>query len=86
MKEVFGIRVAVEPIIEEKTESGLFLPTSVIKNKSVCRGVVKVIGNKVTEELKVGDIVYYSKHSAIEVEIDSKPLFIVREGDLLYKD
>jgi chaperonin GroES len=72
----------------EQMRGGLFIPDTA-KEKPM-QGEVIAVGpgrfekdKRVPMELKVGDKVLYGKYSGTEVTIDSEPLLILREADVL---
>ena len=73
---------------EEKTKSGIVLPETA-KEKPVQAEVIAVgtgeivDGKKVPLDVKVGDVVIYSKYSGTEIKIDGEELLIVRQNDIL---
>lgn len=85
-----GDRLLVKPNpSEEKTKSGIVLPDSA-KEKPQEGKVIAAgsggrddKGNKVPMEVKVGDVVLYSKYSGTEVKIDGDEHLIIRESDVL---
>lgn len=85
-----GDRILVKPNpSEEKTKSGIVLPDSA-KEKPQEGKVVAVgsgarddKGNKIPMEVKVGDVVLYSKYSGTEVKINGEEHLIIRESDIL---
>jgi chaperonin GroES len=85
-------RVLVKPIEqEEKTKSGIYLPDTA-KEKPQEGKVLAVGPGKMSEEgklipmnLKVGDIVIYSKYGGTEIKVDDEDLIILRESDVLAK-
>lgn len=78
-------RVLIEPILEEnKTESGIILPTTV-KNK-LPKGLVVVVGPGKTNEpmvVKVGDHVLYDNHIGLNIKFNDKDCLVVRENQIL---
>ena len=82
-------RVVVRALEEtEQMRGGLFIPDTA-KEKPM-QGEVIAVGpgryekdKRVPMELKVGDKVLYGKYSGTEVTIDSEPLLILREADVL---
>ena len=82
-------RVVVRALEETETmRGGLFIPDTA-KEKPM-QGEVLAVGpgryekdKRVPMELKVGDKVLYGKYSGTEVTIDSEPLLILREADVL---
>jgi len=85
-------RVLLEPIsAEEKTKSGIIIPETVAKErpeqgKVIAVGPGKVIpelGKRVPINIKVGDIVLFTKYGPNEVKVDGKEYLIAREEDIL---
>jgi len=86
-----GDRVVIQPKkAEEKTASGLYLPSTASKDKPIT-GVVVAVGSgrankdgvKVPLEVKVGDNVIYSEYAGTEIKIHEEKYLIVREDDIL---
>ena len=82
-------RVVIKQLeAEEKTKSGIVLPTQ-SKEKPQEAEVVAVgpgatvDGKVVPMEVKVGDKVIYSKYAGTEVKIDGVEYIIVKESDIL---
>ena len=85
-----GDRLLVKPReSEEKTKSGIVLPDSAKEKPqegeviSIGTGVKDDKGNVTPTEVKVGDIVLYSKYSGTEVKIDGEEYLIIKESDVL---
>lgn len=83
--------ILVEAIEEEnKTKSGIILPE---KNEKPSKGKVIAIGNgKILDnwtrapiDVKVWDIVYFTKYSPDELEIDWNKYLIIKQSWLLAK-
>lgn len=85
-------RIVVRPIEREgMTKGGIVLPDTV-KEKPQEGEVVAVgpgrlgdDGKRLAMEIKVGDIVIYTKYGGTEIKIDDEELMILREGDILAK-
>ncbi len=85
-----GDRLLVKPNpSEEKTKTGIVLPDSA-KEKPQEGKVIAAgnggrddKGNKIPMEVKVGEVVLYSKYSGTEVKIDGEEHLIIRESDVL---
>jgi chaperonin GroES len=84
-----GDRVVIKQLeAEEKTKSGIVLPTGA-KEKPQEAEVVAVgpggviDGKEIKMEVKVGDKVIYSKYSGTEVKLDKEEYIIVKQGDIL---
>ena len=82
-------KVVVESLeMEEKTQSGFILPTA-SQEKQQTATVVAVgpggilDGKEVTMQVKVGDVVLYSKYAGSEFKVDGKELTIIRQSDIL---
>ena len=85
-------RVVLEAIsVEEKTASGIVLPDTAEKERPEQGKVIAVGPGKVVAELekrvpvniKVGDVVLFTKYGPNEVKVDGKEYLIAREEDIL---
>lgn len=82
-----GDRVVIKKIeAEEKTKSGIVLPTSAQEQPQLAE--ILAVGNAVTEgenkvDLKVGDKVIFSKYAGTEIKIDGEEVTILKATDLL---
>lgn len=83
-------RVLIEPISqEEKTKSGIVLPDTVEEKPE--QGRVVAIGpgkldsnnNRIPMNVKIGDVVLFTKYGPNEIKIDGKEYLIAREEDIL---
>ncbi|HZG57384.1 co-chaperone GroES [Paenibacillus sp.] len=89
MLKPLGDRVVIEPLKqEERTESGIVLPEKA-KEKPM-QGYVVAVGKGRVEngktiplDVKVGDLVLYSKYAGTEIKHEQKELLIMRESDIL---
>jgi chaperonin GroES len=85
-------RLVVKPVQkEEMTKGGIYLPDTA-KEKPQEGEVVAVGPGKMTDdgkriplEVKVGDMVIYSKYGGSEIKLDDVDLIILRESDILAK-
>jgi len=85
-----GDRVVIQPKkADEKTASGLYLPSTASKDKPIT-GVVVAVGSgktvdgqKISLEVKVGDNVIYSEYAGTEIKLNDEKYLIVREDDIL---
>ncbi|HHT51038.1 MAG TPA: co-chaperone GroES [Eubacteriaceae bacterium] len=73
---------------EETTKSGIVLPGTAKEKPQqgtiVAVGSGEVIdGKKVELEVKVGDIVFYSKYAGTEIKIDEEEYLILKQSDIL---
>jgi chaperonin GroES len=85
-----GDRVVLEPLKEEeKTKSGIYLPETADREKPEQGKVIAVgpgrleEGKRVPMEVKVGDIVIFTKYGPNEVKVDDKEYLIAKEEDIL---
>jgi len=82
--------VVVEPIEEPvATQSGIILPDTIEKDKTLRGKIIAVGSGRVSEtgvripmDVKVGDIILY-EYSTSEVKIDNKRYSIVREENII---
>ena len=85
-------RLVVKPIeAEEKTKTGIYLPDTAKEKPqegkvlAVGPGRLSDDGKRVAMDIKVGDIVVYSKYGGTEIKVDDEELIILRESDILAK-
>lgn len=84
-----GDRVVIKQLVaEETTKSGIVLPGASQEKPQQAEVIAvgpggMVDGKEVTMQVKVGDIVIFSKYSGTEVKIDGEELIIVKQGDIL---
>lgn len=88
-----GDRVVIEPKgegKEGKTESGLYLPETVDKERPEKGKVIAVGPGRLTDDgkripmsVKKGDMVLFTKYGPTEVKVDDKEYLIAREEDIL---
>ena len=83
-----GDRVAVERV-EEKTSSGIIIPDTA-KEKPVQGKIIAVgegarddQGKRIALDVKVGDIVLFTKWGGTEFKIDGREITIMKESDIL---
>ena len=84
-----GDRLVLKQIdAEEKTKSGIILPTATKEKPSIFE--VVVVGNGIQNDgtevkmiLKVGDKVVANKYSGLTVKVDEDDLVILRQSDIL---
>lgn len=83
--EPLGDRLVIKPIeIEEKTVSGIVLPTSA-KEEPTLAEVIE-ISDKLKDEntsVKIGDKIVYTKYSGTEIKLDSTKYIIIKLEDVL---
>jgi len=85
-------RLVVRPIErEEKTKTGIYLPDTAKEKPqegeviAVGPGRLSEDGKLIPMDVKVGDIVVYSKYGGTEIKVDDEELMILRESDILAK-
>ena len=83
-------RLVVRPIEkEEVTKGGIVLPDTAKEKPqegevlAVGPGRVSEDGKRIAMDVKVGDIVVYSKYGGTEIKVDGEELIILRESDIL---
>ena len=90
--EPLADRLVVKPIErEEVTKGGILIPDTVKERpqegKVIAAGPGRLTeeGKRVAMDVKVGDVVMYTKYGGTEVKIDDEELIILRESDILAK-
>ncbi len=74
---------------EEKTKTGIVLPDTAKekpqKGKVVAVGQGRILenGQKIPLEVKVGDVVIFSKYAGTEVKLEGEKYLVLTEGDIL---
>ena len=82
-------KVVVESVeMQEKTQSGFYLPTASQEKQQMAKIVAVgpggiVDGKEIQMQVKVGDKILYSKYAGSEFKIDGKELTIIRQSDIL---
>jgi len=86
-----GDRVLVRTIeVETKTKSGIIIPDTVNKERPE-EGVVVAVGSGRTTDdgkiiapnVKVGDVVIFSKYGPDEIKLDGEEYYILSESNIL---
>jgi len=83
--------IVIEPISqEEKTKTGILVPSTVERERPEQGKVVAVGSGKTTDsgkvispEVKPGDIVLFTKYGPNEVKVDDKEYLIAKQEDIL---
>ncbi len=85
-------RLVVRPIErEEVTKGGIYIPDTVKEKPqegevlAVGPGRLSEDGKRIAMEVKVGDIVLYTRYGGTEIKIDDEEVVILRESDILAK-
>lgn len=83
-----GDKLVIEMVeVEEKTSSGIVLPTSAKEAPSVAK--VLAVGDEILKDedkkdlIKVGDKIIFSKYAGTEVKLDKKEYIVVKIADVL---
>ena len=87
-----GERVVIKPSPKEEVSRGGIVLPETVKEKPVEGEIIAVGVGKLTDEgkrlpmdVKVGDLVVYSKYAGTEFKDKDEELVIMRESDLLAK-
>lgn len=91
MKQVFGNRVAIEPIIdtEEKTASGIILTNKKGQKKligkviAVGKGLMLQDGSRAEMDIKVGMTVIYKQYAGVSVKDEDREIIVMDAGDVI---
>lgn len=85
-------RLVVKPIEkDEVTKGGIFLPDTAKEKPqegevvAVGKGRLSDDGKLIPMDIKVGDIVIYTKYGGTEIKVEDEELMILRESDILAK-
>ena len=84
-----GDKVVIKQMeAEEKTKSGIVLPTQSKEKPQEAEVIAvgpggKVNGEEIEMMVKPGDRVIYSKYSGTEVKFDGETYIIIRQSDIL---
>ncbi len=83
-------RLVVKPIArEEVTKGGIVLPDTAKEKPqegeilAAGPGRMTDDGKRIPMDVKVGDIVLYSKYGGTEIKVEGEELIILRESDIL---
>ncbi len=83
-----GDRVVIKKVdVEEKTKSGIVLPSSAKEQPSIAE--VLAVGSgiladeKKKDEIKVGDRIIFSKYGGTDVDLDGEEVTIIKLADIL---
>ena len=85
-------RLVVKPIErEEVTKGGIVLPDTAREKPqegevlAVGPGRLSDDGKRIDMDVKVGDIVVYTRYGGTEIKVDDEEVMILRESDILAK-
>lgn len=77
-----GDRLVIKQVVaEETTKSGIVLPGQAKEKPQEAK--VLAVGKDVSDEVKEGDTVIYSKYAGNNVKLDEEEYIIVKEEDIL---
>jgi co-chaperonin GroES (HSP10) len=82
MIEVFGDRLIVEPIVEEQTVGGIFIPEDEQKKRTQ-RAKVVAVGSDFSYPVIVGDTVIYHDYGLMEVKDGDKSISVIQSEDVI---
>ena len=88
-----GNRVVIEPLEgdEQVTAGGIYIPDTAREKpqdgKVVAVGPGRMAddGKRIAMEIKVGDVVVYSKYAGTEYKVGDTDYLVLREDDILFK-
>jgi len=72
--------VVVESLSETPT-SGILIPETAKEKPEM--GTIIAIGDEVSDEIKVGDVVLFKKYTPDEFILDKQTLLIMKESDVI---
>ena len=85
-------RIIIRPIErEEVTKGGIVLPDTIkerpVEGKVLAVGPGKLAddGKRIPMEIKVGDVIIYTKYGGTEIKVDDEELIILNESNVLAK-
>lgn len=89
-----GDRILIEPLSNKqesgKTKTGIYIPDTAEKERPEKGKIIALGLGKMTEEgkiipmnLKVGQIVLFSKYGPTEIKVENKEYLIIKEEDVL---
>ena len=82
-------RVIVAPMEKETVKGGIIIPDTAKEKPqqgkivAVGPGQISDSGERVSPEVKSGDVVLYGKYAGTEVNVDGSDFLILRESDVL---
>lgn len=83
-----GDRIVIKKVeVEEKTKSGIVLPSTAKEQPQMAE--VVAIGADITndekkkDQLKVGDKIIFSKYAGTEIKVDNEEITILKLADIL---
>ena len=88
IKPLFDKVVVEATTKEETTKTGFILPSAAQEKQETATVVAVgpggiIDGKEITMQVKVGDVVLYSKYAGSEFKIDGKEFTIIRQNDIL---
>lgn len=88
IKPLFDKIVIEQLQSEEKTQSGIVLPGTAQEKPQMAKVIAVgpggvIDGKEVSMQIKVDDIILYSKYAGSEFKFDNKEVTILRQSDVL---
>lgn len=88
LKPLFDKVVLEEEESSVTTASGIVLPTQAKEKPQMARVIAVgpggiVDGKEIVMQVKVGDVVLYSKYAGSEFKLDEKKVTVLRQSDIL---
>ena len=88
IKPLFDKVVVEATTKEETTKTGFILPSAAQEKQETATVVAVgpggiIDGKEITMQVKVGDVVLYSKYAGSEFKIDGKEFTIIKQSDIL---
>ena len=73
---------------EDKTKSGIILPSAAKEKQQIAKVIAvgpggMVDGQQVKMQIKVGDKIIYPQYSGVNFKVDSKEYIIISQSDVL---
>ena len=75
--------LVIQEKIEEKTESGIYIPVE--SQKKANKGVVQKVGEGLPDQpmkVKAGDTVYYREHSGTSIEVEDVEYLVLAQVEV----
>jgi co-chaperonin GroES (HSP10) len=78
------IIVSLDVNIENKTESGIFIPETATTGQPQKSGTVKSIGEKVSykDKLNIGDIIIFHPRAGMDILLGKEVMKVLNEGEV----
>lgn len=88
IKPLFDKVVVEATSKEEITKTGFYLPSASQEKQQTAKVIAVgpggiVDGKEITMQVKVGDVVLYSKYAGSDFKVDGKEFTIIKQSDIL---